>query len=270
MPKKFVLTRETYYSPKRPHLSQSQIKDYLRSPRLYKAKYIDKTIERRMTPAMQVGKAFDAFLSDPVEGQKYFIKEKRGEKDPFALTRAEYLEASMKAEEVKRHKFWTVHPTRTLFQVPLEAAILRDGTFVTVKEAKRRKEDYVLVCGLLDRLDLMGTFALLSDFKSTNPNAMSSPRKWFFHALDAGYHYQFAMYRELIRVNYPEYIGKEIPCAHIAACIEDGLAYAALFSIPAKTLDEALPDIVKAAWNIKDEWFPSDILDWTDTKVCEV
>lgn len=268
MPKKFVLTRETYYSPKRPHLSQSQIKDYLKSPRLFKAKYIDKTIERKTTPAMQVGKAFDAFLSDPYEASLYRIKE-RGEKSPYALTEAEYTEASMKAEEVKRHKFWTVHPTRTLFQVPLEAAILRDGTFVTVKEAKRRKEEYVLVCGLLDRLDLMGTFALCSDFKSTNPNAMSSPRKWYFHALDAGYHYQFAMYRELIRVNYPEYIGKEIPCAHITACIEDGLAYAALFSIPTKTLDEALPDIVRAAWNIQDGWFPEEKLDWADVQLCD-
>jgi hypothetical protein len=268
--KKFVLTNETYYDPKRPHLSYSRIVDYIKSPRLYKAKYVDGTVERKVTPAMLVGKAFDAHLTDPVESQKYYIKTPRsGDKSPYALTQDQYTEAITCAEEIKRHRFWTVHPTRTKFQLILEAAILRDGTFVTVEEAKRRRLEHVLVCGKPDRADFMPNYALCSDMKRTNTRAMSSPRSWFKHVIESGYHYQFAIYRELIKVNYPEYADKQVPCAHITVSIDEDIPYAALFGIPEKTLDAALVEAVRAAWKIKDGWYPSDILDWTDTQLCE-
>lgn len=262
--KPFKLTNKTYYSKARPHLSQSQIKDYLKSPRLYHAKHVAKTIKREPSRLMRIGKFFDALLSDPKEAKKYYVKS-RGDADDFALTEAEFEEATLKAEEVKRHPFWTTHPTKTKFQVPLEAAILEDGTFVKVEDIAGR--EHVLVCGLIDRLDLMPTYALISDFKSTNPQAILSPSRWYYHSLDAGYHYQFAMYRELVALHYPEYTKENIPCAHITAVIDE-IPYAALFGMPQRVIDEALPDLVKAAWQIQQGWFPKDLLTWENTVLC--
>ena len=214
---------------------------------------------------MRIGKFFDALLSDPKEAKKYYIKA-RGDADDYALTESEFEEATLKAEEVKRHEFWGVIPTKTKFQVPLEAAILEDGTFVKVADVGDR--EHVLVCGLIDRVDLMPTYALISDFKSTNAHAISSPSRWYYHSLEAGYHYQFAMYRELVALHYPEYTKENIPCAHITAIIDE-IPYAALFGMPSRVLDEALPDLVRAAWNIKNGWFPNDLLTWNDTQLCE-
>jgi hypothetical protein len=215
---------------------------------------------------MKIGKYFDALLSDPKEANKYYIKEARKKGDDYALTEAEFEEANIKADEVKRHSFWRKHPTNTKFQVPLEAAVLEDGTFVKIEDVGDR--EHVLVCGLLDRLDLMPTYALISDFKSTNAHAMSSPRNWFYQSIDAGYHYQFAMYRELVALHYPQYTKENIPCAHIVASIDE-IPYVALFGMPQHVIDNALPDLVRAAWNIQNSWFPNDDISWKDTVLCE-
>ena len=67
MPKNpFQLTLETYYSPDRPHVSRSQIVDYLKSPEFYKLKHIDHAIPKGYyTCDWQRGLIVDHILTRP-------------------------------------------------------------------------------------------------------------------------------------------------------------------------------------------------------------
>lgn len=263
MPRKkaFKLTRETYYSKDRPHLSQSQLKMYIESPRRYKA-YVDGILDREPTRAMRVGKFFDALISEPDEAVKYHIKEKRGDDSPYALTESEFNEAEARAIEVFRHPFWSLKPT-TQFQVLLEAAMLEDGTLVKVEDAKGK--EHVLVCCLIDRLDIKDRKALLIDFKGTNAYAIETPKRWYYACLDAGYDYQFAFYEQFVKLYYDV---DEVICAHVTTCYEEGLATCKLFLFPSDSFPVRYQELVKAAWNIKNEWYPEDRLTWKDAILC--
>lgn len=267
MPRKpaYKFTRETYYDEARPHLSQSAIKVYLQSPRLYKALYVDKTISRETSDAMTTGKYFDALLSEPEEAKKFYIKKPRSQdKSPYALSEANFEEAEAKAAEVARHPFW--RPEAIEVAIPLEAAIMEDGRFMKVADAKKTKKPYVLVCALIDGLERRDGFFILSDFKSSNANAIKSSKSWFYHAIDMGYHYQFAMYREMVRLHYGI---ENVICANIALAMVKGLPVVKLYGFSDTMLDEALKDLVRGAWNIQNEWYPSDLIRWEDTQLCD-
>lgn len=260
----YSFTKTAYYSPDRPHISQSMIKDFLKSPRLYVGRHVTRTLPRKETPAMRMGKFFDALLTEPHEAAKYYARPPRKtDPSPFALSESEFEETALKAAEVKNQAFWK-KTRRTKFQVPLEAALLEDFSLVKVSEVGDRP--HVLICGLLDRLDSCRGEYFIQDIKSVNPNAITSPRRWYYTCLDWGYDIQFAVYSALVRANFDDVL--RVRCGHICATFEDGLPYVALFGFPQKDIHNVDMLWREAAWKIKRGEFKEEKLSWATAPVC--
>lgn len=277
--KPFKLTLATYFDPKRPHMSVSQINDYIKSPEYFYKKHVAKSIPRKPpTSPMKVGSYVDACLTNPKVSKKYqqkfertcYAKDDRGTYDEetaiieaqkslgdeYVLTDTEWTKGTQLVEFIKSQPFWQMGLKESIMQQPME---------MTVKTALSS----LLLCGLPDRMDWEtgpeGTKCLhIQDLKMSSFIKTSTPAKWFYNAREMGYIRQFAMYRMLACATFG--ITRErVRFSHaVGIWHEDGLVDAKLYTFPKYEIDKAEKEILAALEQIAKKNFGRKLLSWDD------
>lgn len=277
MPKNKKLTLANYFDKDRPHMSVSQINDYIRSPEFFYQKHIAKTIERKPpTSPMKVGSYVDACLTHPKKSKKYqmkfertcYAKDDRDQYDEeteiverqkllgdeFVLTGAEWLKGKQLVDFIASQPFWQEKLSQAIMQEPMEMTL--DGH---------------LLCGLPDRMDWLnpGTdHAMLhiSDLKMSSFIKTSTPAKWFYNAKEMGYIRQFAMYRLLACATIMGLRKEQVKCSHaVGIWHEEGLVDVKLFTFPDYEIDKAEAEIMWALDQISKKRFGRKLLSWNDS-----
>lgn len=274
--KPFKLTLATYFDPKRPHMSVSQINDYIRSPEYFYKKHVAKSIPRKApTSPMKVGSYVDACLTNPKVAKKYqqkfertcYAKDDRETYDletqiidaqkalgeEYVLTDTEWTKGTQLVEFIKSQPFWQMGLKESIMQQPMEMTL--NGH---------------LLCGLPDRMDWetdsVGVKHLhVQDLKMSSFIKTSTPAKWFYNAREMGYIRQFAMYRWLAHVTFN--VPKEnMKFSHMVGIWhEDGLVDAKLYTFPKYEIDKAERELVAALEQIAKKNFGRKLLSWSDS-----
>lgn len=257
--KKFKLTAKNYFSPDRPHVSTSMIKDYFRSPAYYKRKYIDKdpALKFKVTDPMKRGSVVDEILTGGSVGK--YTKKVYKKDDPKEYARqqklddrfvvgATYWDQAMQiAEDLEKHPVWG-KPKKATYQVVLNGEI-----------------EGLQVCGLADRVDIpkKGKIKLI-DLKVVNPIKLDSPRKWLWNCKEMKYTHQLAMYQHLLAEMTKVSID-DIECCHVVAAYEDvGLTKVRAYKFSQDLLDEAFNELTQACKDIKELKFDQSFTEWKD------
>jgi predicted RecB family nuclease len=173
-----TINNNNYYDDDR--ISQSKLKDYLHCPSLYKARWVDKTLEIEKTEAMVFGDAVDTLLT---EGRDSFDKRfeivKRRNKDAKKIQITETIGTKIfkTVDKVQRQ------PVMTMFKGSSKQVILTHDDL-------KGKLDYLLV---------KGRTGYIADLKTIN-----NLDKMEFAVMDYGYIMQMAFYRMLAKHNYPK------------------------------------------------------------------
>lgn len=198
-PKTFRLTRTTYYDADRPHLSNSQISDYLYSKEYFYKKHIlkDPEYEFETTDAMKCGSIVDDLLTN--NGRtKYQPKVKR-----TVLKRDDPDQYELETELIEAQELmdpeYLVSPA-----VYLEAVEIADALKATElwQSAKNKRFQILLhdkihglpYCGLADMSAEYKGKTLIIDIKRTNTGDMKDERRWLKKAEAFGYDRQLAGY----------------------------------------------------------------------------
>ncbi len=265
----FVLSPETYWSPERPHLSVSQINDYLKSPEYFYKKHVLKQIPKKVSAPMRVGSFVDALLTNPKEAPKFEMKVlARDDKETYArqkdmdemhlLTEQEFLKGTQLVDFIKSQPFWKKNLENAIFQMPMEMGF----------EMPQLKKS-VLLCGLPDRMDWEGDVLHIQDLKMSSFIKNSTPAKWFYNAKEMGYIRQFAMYRMLAAAKYDIPLGdlhNRVKCSHMVGIWhEDSLCDTILYSFPASEVDHAQGEIFTALRGIMQKQFGRKLVDWDNS-----
>lgn len=258
----FVLTKETYFDPKRPHVSVSQIKDFIKDPAFYKRRYIDRDpeVQFEQTDPVKRGKIVDDVLTggrtdiypkvlkkdDP---ETYAIQENMSEKN--LVGKATFEQAMAVIDALREHPVWADETYPRTYQEVLE------GEIAGMK-----------VCGMADRIDSLPDkkFRLI-DLKVVSAVKLDSPRKWMWNVRDFFYDGQFAMYRQLKAVK--EGVPKtNVECYHVvAAFVEPGIVKVRAYRIPNSMIDDAEKVLAKALAGIKSGKFDPVLTTWDDVEV---
>lgn len=261
--KKFKLTAATYFSKSRPHLSNSQLSDYLKSPSLFKARHLEGRYQIEPTDSMKRGLVADHLLTEPGVTCPYVLKvlkkdnpelyAAQQEMDQRYLVPQSYWDAALEVvDAVKKQPFWQEGLEQALFQQILEGKI-----------------ENTLVCGKPDRIDPLPPNPKnnlpcyrIVDLKVVSPMKISSDAKWLYNALEMGYVRQAAMYRRL----WAEKMGvphENITFCHIAAAyVEPGFVQINLYVIPSTFMDEADVQIEDAVYKIEQKMFDDPPVTW--------
>jgi hypothetical protein len=258
---KFKLTLDNYYSPDRPHVSNSMMNDYLKSRAYYADKYLNKNpdYEFKVTDPMKVGLIADNILTRGED--EYQVKvlkrdnpdlyEEQKQMDPRYLVTDTVMDKALQvAEYVAKQPFWYTNVDDAYFQIPLEGEV-----------------EGLQVCGLPDRIDPLGeTHYHLTDLKVVSAMKNSSPKKWFWNAQEMGYLRQLALYQYLWAQKQGVPV-TNIMCSHsTASYIQPGITRVALFRVPQAVLDIAMEEVREIARNIKDENFDDKLVTWNQAQ----
>lgn len=259
-PGKFTLTNENYYSEDRPHVSNSMISTYLKSPALYEGRYVTKTIERlKTTNPMKKGLIVDHILTQPdefpfekkvrqYEDKERFAAQKEMD-DRYLVTPAIYDEAVEIAGAFIEQPFWQDGLQEAKFQLVLEGEI-----------------DDVLVCGLPDRVDRTGEQSWrITDVKVVAPRKMQSPAVWYRNAKEMGYLRQAAMYRQLFADLQGVPVENVTFTFAVGSRPDKGFVDIKLFDVPPHLMDMAMLEIREALDGIKKKAFQKKLLTWKDS-----
>lgn len=248
----FKLTKDNYFSPDRPHISSSQIKDYLLSPSLYKRRHIDHDpdSQKEITSAMLVGTVVDDLLTEGVTGFSKAVL-KRDDPELFELQKlhpenvvsaSAWDAAMLLAREIPKHPLWQSIKEQSKMQVVLEG----EAPFGA------------LICGKLDALTSNGD---IIDLKCSSEGNARDGRTWKYFCLRSGYHIQAAMYRWLNKG-----AGRFI---HVVAYIKDGVVVVKAYEMPKSMIDEGMGLILRALGDIKYGQFKDKLTCWADIEMLD-
>lgn len=251
----FKLTVENYFSKDRPHISNSHISDYLKSPNYYFKKHVEKIVETKVTDPMKRGSIVDAMLTQ--EENPYQMKvlkredpdlyeEQKEMDDRFLVTETCWEQARQVAEHIKDQPIWNENLDSASFQVLLEGEL-----------------NGVKVCGLADRIDSLGDQKYrLIDLKVVNPIKIDNTNKWYWNTMEMGYLRQMALYQHLWA--HSQGIPTEfVSCAHIVgAYVDDQYCISKGFLIPQELLDVAFQEILTALEGIKHKQYDEPKTTW--------
>lgn len=279
--KPFKLTLATYFDPNRPHMSVSQINDYIKSPEFYYKKHVAKSIPRKPpTSPMKVGSYVDACLTNPKVAKKYqqkfertcyakddretydeetaIIEAQKAIGEDFILTDTEWMKGTQLVEFIKSQPFWQNGLQKAEMQNPMEMTLIHPMSGVEF-----------LLCGLPDRMDWVGlgtpeAYLHIIDLKMSSFIKTSTHAKWFYNAREMGYIRQFAMYRMLACYTFG-ITRDRIRFSHaVGIWHEDGLVDAKLYTFPAYEIDKAEQEILNALEQIGMKNFGRKLLSWDD------
>lgn len=255
--KPFQLTRKNYYAKDRPHLSNSQLSDYLFSPDFYKKKYIEKReeFEFEVTDPMKRGLLTDDLLTNNGKGN-YQRKVKRTclkrdnpelydqetrlmeaqeqADDRYIVSPRIWDEAHTIADEVRKQPFWKKSKKQRAFQVLLET-----------------KYSDLPFCGLADWIETFTDKVLMVDLKITNQGDVKNPRIWLRKAKEFGYIRQLALYIDM----HSKSSGRKLEdYKAINFCVwmtNKGYVKMAMFEYTSEQLEEGFADAMTAIRGIK-------------------
>jgi len=268
---KFKLTLENYYSPERPHISNSMINDYIKSPAFFKKKYIDRVIPRRVTDPMKRGLVLDGMLTTPEsfpyvrkfertctkkQNPEQYDKEtqivdEQSKLSPDIVVSPFYWDQALQtAQFIEKQQFWKRRLDRAYFQEPIEGEL--DGH---------------LVCGLPDRVDRVDLKWFIQDLKFTQPIKTQTAKTWLRHCHEMGYLRQAALYRYLWS-KHKDCPLEEIKFGFIAASyLEFGLSRVDLFEVDNSLYTEAMTEIRTALFGISRKLFADQSVSWMSKKI---
>lgn len=281
--KPFKLTLASYFDPKRPHMSVSQINDYIKSPEYFYKKHVAKSIPRKPpTSPMKVGSYVDACLTNPKVAKRYqqkfertcYAKDDRETYDEetliidaqkalgeeYVLSETEWLKGTQLVEFIKSQPFWQDGLQKAVMQQPME---------MTINQPSRHPFEFLL-CGLPDRMDWVGlgtedAYLHIIDLKMSSFIKTSTPAKWFYNAREMGYIRQFAMYR-MLACNTFGITRERIRFSHaVGIWHEDGLVDTQLYTFPIREVDKAEEEILDALQQIGMKNFGRKRLSWDDS-----
>ena len=258
----FILNENNYFSPERPHVSTSMIKDYMLDPDYYKRKWIkrDPDLQFKVTDPMKRGLVADALLTtNNCPYQKKVLKREdpklyelqKTMDDRYLVPPTYWDQAIQVANDLKKHPVWSEGLDRAAFQVVLECEI-----------------EKVKICGLADRVDVLpeGKFRLV-DLKVVNPIKIDNMNKWKWNCIEMKYTHQLALYQYMLAQSL-EKKKEDVQCAHVvAAYVNTGLTKVAAFTFTQDILDEAFEELVEAIKNIKAKRFDPVMVGWDSAKV---
>jgi hypothetical protein len=293
-PRKFKLTLKNYFSEKRPHVSNSRMNDYLRSPAYYEEKYLGKNpdYKSKVTDPMKVGMAVDVWLTDSEKAfnKKYCRKFDRTVKrfkrsvkygdDPetyiketkLKIKQDDLYDKETGIIEKQLKKFGedgvlsatiydkALQVTKYIAAQPFWAEGDEDAYYQVPLEGE---VEGLQMCGLPDRIDPLGdTRYRLIDLKVVSAMKTSSAKKWFWNAEEMGYLRQLALYQYL----WAEKQGvpvKNIECCHAAASyVQPGITRVSLYVVPQSILDHAFEQVKEIAVKIKNKDFDEEPITW--------
>ena len=247
-------TTDAEYYADTTHLSNSMVSAYLRSPAYYKALYIDKTIDRPITPALEFGSAVDVLLT---EGQDAFDARfsrkvlKRDDPDLFEENKSSgktILSPQMwikvhqvvdKVSSTEAFKWLTSHNAMT--QVTLTGEI-----------------EGIKVKGKLDFLTIVKDVAFIDDLKTTKN---VKPIKHLYHCHDYNYFNQAWMYKQLVLQNYPEV--SMVYNRHLVVSKEDW-PRVSTFILSEMQVDRCEPIVRAALHGITNKEFSEKEVSWSN------
>lgn len=280
------LTKENYYSDENTAISNSKVKDFLKSKELFFNRHLAHSQQPDKSPSMLVGSLLDDIVNRG--SMRYFLKhyqvkvlkkdnpelyEKQQHmalRDPDRiLTDDIYAKVVKMGDKMIKAPFYKWYKkNKTVFQVPMWNSF---ENWALSKDA-----DYEFtpggiipiahVCGMIDALtiDVKHSTIYVDDVKSTTTSKIRSPQAWYWHCLDMGYIRQLALYQWLVKQAYPEF--DKIICRHV--CISNERADMhpiRLFTIPQSLLDVALKEFFSTVILItQEEKFIDDLPSWDD------
>lgn len=257
-----IFSNESEYFADTSHISSSMIKAYLKSPAYYKALYIDHSISKAESPAMEFGSALDCILTngyDAFNEQYTYAVLKKDDPERFA----------------KNKEFTGTVLSKGNYDLVFAAcdALMATSAYQWIVDNKPVAQtiltgviDGVKVKGKLDWLniiDLPGkTVAVITDLKTTTN---IHPVKFFYHSLDFMYDIQMAMYRELVRQNYEV---DEVICQHLVVTKGDW-PKVGTFTFNPPMLDRAYVTILAALAGITSQEYTDPDVSWEQAHVLD-
>lgn len=196
-----VLTKNNYFTPENQYLTNSKLKDYLKSKEYFYEKHVKHSVEKKETPALVLGSMVDDIVTC---GWKTF------EKNYKVVTRRN-LKNPPKAYTEVTQAVWDE-------AVEIGTKVRKSQAFKDLKGFRRQvllkyNEKIGLfkgLAGLLDFLKIEGNIATIVDLKTSNT---CHPKKYLYHSFDYGYFWQLAFYAKLVLLNYEEV--NIVRCYHV-------------------------------------------------------
>lgn len=192
------LTFKNYYTDKNTYLSNSKLKDFIKDKEYFYKKHIEHSIEKQVTPSMQIGSAVDCYLT---KSEKDFHKK---------YTCAVLKKDDPELFEENKNTTKTVLP-KAMYEKVMN--MVANATRVTAfNRISKMKKQVILqmdmpinmfsgICGVPDCIEINGNRAVCLDVKTSRD---VEPRKYYRICLDNFYFMQLAVYGLLIKYNYPD------------------------------------------------------------------
>lgn len=254
---KFATDKE--YFADTTHLSNSMVSAYLRSPAYYEAMYVDKTIERPITPALEFGSAVDILLTEGVDKfNELFSVKVLMRDDP-----ERFKENKTSGKTILSPPVW-----EKVHQVVEKVASTEAFAWLKSHNAQTQvtltgEIDGIKVKGKLDFLTVIKDVAYIDDLKTTK-NVL--PMKFHYHSLDYGYYRQACMYKQLVLQNY------DVSTVYnrILAVTKEDWPEVAAFTMSEAYVDRQLPIIQGALVGISKKDFAEKPVSWDQSTVIGV
>lgn len=270
-------TAENYHSKENAFISNSKVRDWMKSRALYAGINVTGEIRRKLTPAMKVGTMVDLMVCrDPKvpyvlpyqvkvlkKDNPVLFEEQKDMDDELLISADKFDEARARAAAIVREPFFDFYRQgRTIWQ-PVHSAIVHwNGRPLPV-------------CGKPDGVTDLGDDVYVDDCKSSSYAHAQSAAKWFYHAEDMGYFRAGGNYVDLVRRDLAA--KGRTPRIHfrhfVVYDVGEGLYRMALFVIPPLLLEEGHKQFLAGAAEIFDAIQAGEFADpparWEDAVVLE-
>ena len=262
--KKFKLTQNNYFSSERPHLSNSQVTDFLKSKEFFWRKYVLKEIPFETTANMRIGSMTDDMLcGKPPRFQVQVLK--RDDPDLYEVqknmprdllvTEREWIEAVSHAKSIMRepcYKWYAENGAKFQF--------LLQGDWKGIP-----------ICGMADVVTETEEAVFVDDFKIVGKLKVTTPTKWFYNCEEMGYFRQLAAYKFMWQQMNPD-DKRPIICRHLISTKETEGLYKVipivieetLLSFPLEDFKNGIEGIAEILASKK--WH-DDPVTWTNAKI---
>jgi hypothetical protein len=225
---------KTYYNSDYSMISQTMLKDFMKSKQYYKKKYIDKILPSEDSEVYKVGTAVDIYVKHgKQEFLSHFSTRVLKKNNPAEYTAQKFNNYSKHI--ITETNWWVVKSvSEYLLSIP-------DVQFLNkhcLKDAILKHNNLI---GELDYLYLDGEQAVIVDLKTAEN---IDKRPFFYKALEYGYNTQLAYYRMLVRLNYPEI--KNVKCYILAAKKDRFIPSACFYEVSATVMDKQ-EEVIKNA-----------------------
>ena len=247
------LTHNNYFTNKNRHLSNSKLGDYLTCPEYFYEKHVEGTVERKLSRALQVGKAVDTWLTEgKQEFKNNFVQKSRRTGDKTGkLTESMWEQVVDICEAVERTSAYQSLQTEGF----------------TAQEIWQLDKDFGLfegLCGIPDFYKIDGDHCTIVDLKTTRSTI---PNKYHYSCLNYGYYRQQALYQILAEKIYDV---NEFTSYHLSVNKSDKVPTVAVFELDQDMIDdkkEVVHELIGEIAGMKPEDFKPRDVSWKDAVV---